>query len=131
MTTCECGAPLADGGVLGVYCTNKECPVEAAIVRQVSEAFARHVARPALERIHAICNIIRESTWAGIDEGKSKCRGCPAVIESPYGPGTQGCYLLALEVFNIALHGHPLGPVACRQAPLCANPPPAKEGSDT
>lgn len=62
------------------------------------------------ERLHAICKAIRENTWAGIDESRALCHGCPAVIESPYGPGTQGCYLLAIEVFNIAVHGNRLGP---------------------
>lgn len=63
------------------------------------------------QRLHEICKVIRENTWAGIDESKALCHGCPATIESPYGPGTQGCYLLAQEVFNIAVYGDRLGAV--------------------
>lgn len=36
---CECGAALADGGVVGVYCSNPQCPVEKKLVTQVAEAF--------------------------------------------------------------------------------------------
>lgn len=61
------------------------------------------------ERLHAICQLMREHTWAGIDESKVRCEKCPATIETPYGRGTQGCYLLAQEVYNIAVHGNPRG----------------------
>lgn len=39
---CECGAPLASGGAAGLYCTNKECPMEKALVRHVSKSLAQH-----------------------------------------------------------------------------------------
>lgn len=57
------------------------------------------------ERVHAICKLIRGHTWAGIDESKTVCHDCPAAEDSSYGPGTRGCYLLAQEVFNMAVHG--------------------------
>lgn len=62
-----------------------------------------------LERIHAICETIRVARWAGEDERKAQCEKCPAIVDTLYGPATRGCYLLALECFNIAAHGHPLG----------------------
>jgi hypothetical protein len=55
-----------------------------------------------LSTIHAICQLIRENTWAGIDETKALCHKCPQTIQSPYGPGTQGCFLLATEVYDLA-----------------------------
>lgn len=39
---CECGANLADGGVVGVYCSNPKCPVEHKLVTQVVGAFRAH-----------------------------------------------------------------------------------------
>lgn len=35
---CECGWPLADGGVIGIYCSNPNCPMEGALLRQACEA---------------------------------------------------------------------------------------------
>lgn len=61
-------------------------------------------------RIHEICKVMRENTWTGIDESKALCHGCPMREDTAYGIGTRGCYLLALEVFNIAVHGDRLGP---------------------
>lgn len=52
--------------------------------------------------IHGICSAIRGNTWAGIDEGKSSCRNCPQVIDTPHGKGTQGCFLLAMECYELA-----------------------------
>jgi hypothetical protein len=38
-TMCECGAPEADGGVVGIYCTRGyNCPVEMHLVRNIRES---------------------------------------------------------------------------------------------
>ena len=57
-----------------------------------------------IDIIHGICGAIRSNTWGGIDESKASCRNCPEVISTPYGEGTQGCFLLALECYERA-HG--------------------------
>ena len=48
-------------------------------------------------RVHAVCTYLRHAA----------CLKCPARVQSPYGPGTAGCYLIAKEVINIAHHGSP------------------------
>lgn len=57
-----------------------------------------------IERIHLICRVLREERYAGIDESNASCSGCPAHIETPYGLGVPGCYLLASQLYEIA-HG--------------------------
>ena len=56
----------------------------------------------SLKKIHAICETIRSNQYAGIDESKVRCEKCPALEDSPYGPGTRGCFLLAAECYWIA-----------------------------
>ena len=41
---CECGSNLADAGPLGTYCTNKDCPIEKELMRQLKKSFNRHYA---------------------------------------------------------------------------------------
>lgn len=51
-------------------------------------------------RVHAICNVLRNKA----------CERCPSrEAFPPHGNGTRGCYMLAKEVLNIAVHGNPWG----------------------
>lgn len=53
-------------------------------------------------RIHAICERIRADHWVGIDESRAYCRQCPETDQTAYGPGTRGCFLLAMTCYSIA-----------------------------
>ena len=38
---CECGAPLMDCGILGVECSNKNCPISMRLRQQVATMFEK------------------------------------------------------------------------------------------
>ncbi len=54
------------------------------------------------EQIHAICQHLRSHQYAGIVDDIAKCYNCPMRIDTPYGEGTQGCFLLAKELRDIS-----------------------------
>ena len=53
----------------------------------------------ATERlVHTVCQQMRH----GINsDGTTTCELCPAVLQTPCGPGTQGCYRRALQVIEL------------------------------
>ncbi len=54
----------------------------------------------SFDRVHAVCVRLRNE----------KCRLCPASFEHEvYGNMVFGCYGLAAETVNIAVHGNPWG----------------------
>lgn len=78
-------------------------------VALIAHALASTTAQPPGARIHAICKIVREATWAGIDESRAVCHDCPAVEQTVYGPARRGCYMLAFRLFSLAVQGDPKG----------------------
>lgn len=51
------------------------------------------------ELVHRICQAICEA-----DSGQPHdCLRCPATVDSPYGPGVQGCRLLAEEIIAMVM----------------------------
>lgn len=58
-----------------------------------------------LLRLHAICTLIRQHQFAGVDDSIARCYRCPQKFVDPhYGEGVQGCMLLAQDVYKAA-HG--------------------------
>lgn len=53
------------------------------------------------ELVWHVCDVIRTNQYVGIDESKACCMRCPQTVESPYGPGTQGCRLLAQDIIAL------------------------------
>lgn len=64
---CECGAPVLDGGCLGVYCSDKNCPVEKALVRQALSAM-KSIATPetTLDREDSVTTRAESSRSQGL-----------------------------------------------------------------
>lgn len=48
--------------------------------------------RISKELVHQVCPYLRQSL---------DCKKCSRTVQSPYGPGTQGCFALAEEVIEI------------------------------
>ena len=50
--------------------------------------------------VHEVCSYLRKANEPG------PCENCPAVIQTPYGPGTQACYALAHEAIEVVLRAY-------------------------
>lgn len=48
------------------------------------------------ELIHRVCQLVAERENLPHD-----CQKCPAIIQTDYGPGTQGCRLIAQEIIDM------------------------------
>jgi hypothetical protein len=48
-------------------------------------------------RVYAICQILREREMPS-----QNCQECPERVFTPYGMGTQGCFLIAQEIYDTA-----------------------------
>ena len=50
--------------------------------------------------VHEVCSYLRKANEPG------PCENCQAVIQTPYGPGTQACYALAHEAIEVVLRAY-------------------------
>jgi hypothetical protein len=61
---------------------------------------SEHRTTTQFDRVHAVCARLRDKP----------CKLCPATFHDPlYGKVIHGCYALAAETVNIAVHGNPWG----------------------